>query len=91
MHLWDAEHDLGMARRSAGARWDAWRRSSTSCTRVRSAGAYDSLTTAVRLTPSDLDESIVIGDWDPVDLVAPAEVLLRTCGRTRTITRSYVR
>ncbi len=36
------------------------------------------LETAVRLTASDLDESIVIGDGDPVDVVAPAEVLLRT-------------
>ena len=79
MHLWDAEHALGTAQPiEPELAWDGVAEVvDILYPRQVRLGRTTALTTAVRLTASDLDESIVIGDGDPADVVAPAEVLLR--------------
>ncbi len=86
MHLWDAEHALGGAQPiEPELAWDGVAEVvDILYPRQVRLGRTSALTTAVRLTPSDLDESIVIGDGDPVDVVAPAEVLLRTLWHRNT-------
>ncbi|WP_165356934.1 maleylpyruvate isomerase family mycothiol-dependent enzyme [Nocardioides zhouii] len=80
MHLWDAEHALGVARPiDPELAWDGVAEVvDVLYPRQVRLGRTTPLATAVRLTASDLDESVVIGNGDPVDVVAPAEVLLRT-------------
>jgi uncharacterized protein (TIGR03083 family) len=80
MHLWDAEHASGVAQPiEPGLAWDGVAEVvDILYSRQVRLGRTSPLATAVRLTASDLDDSIVMGEGDPVDLVAPAEVLLRT-------------
>lgn len=86
MHLWDAEHALGVAQPiEPELAWDGVAEVvDILYPRQVRLGRTTALTTAVRLTSSDLDESIVIGDGDPVDVVAPAEVLLRALWHRHT-------
>ena len=80
MHLWDAEHALGVARPiEPELAWDGVAEVvDILYPRQVHLGRTTPLATAVCLKATDLDDSIVMGDGDPVDVVAPAEVLLRT-------------
>ncbi len=80
MHLWDAEDALGVARpMDPELAWDGVAEVvDILYPRQVRLGRTTPLATAVRLTASDLHESVVIGDGHPVDVFAPAEVLLRT-------------
>ena len=90
MHLWDAEQAVGVARPiEAELAWDGVAEVvDVLYPRQVRLGRTTTLTPAVRLTASDLDDSIVIGDGNAVDVVAPAEVLLRTLWHRQQLTRS---
>ena len=79
MHLWDAELTLGAARPiDPELAWDGVAEVvDILYPRQVRLGRTSALTTAVRLTATDIDDSVVMGDGRPVDVAAPAEVLLR--------------
>lgn len=79
LHLWDAEQALGTPRpiRSELA-WDGVAEVvDIMYPRQVRLGRTTPLVPAIRLTAADLDDSLVIGNGEPVEVIAPADVLLR--------------